>query len=247
MVGILIGPICNLFLHSINFTVGDFRVTKLTAPALFVCIIFVVLEFIVSFMYFNLAEEFQNCIIRDQLTNAYNEAVSSKTYGSVALSSPGLDPYFYKYDRLRGSASQSVEDDESECGSECSAHCSYKPVAPESDVASENVSDVIELNEGVNTRKFSCCCGDEPDITVETKLTNSDKIMEVADLYAQSRAKMKDVRSPLLPRFQPCVSQHRFKRRSAVPYEANDVKIVSRTSRKSFGEGMCWRLHGKVF
>ena len=58
-IGLLFGPACNLFLRKFNFTVtvGDFSlvVSKLNAPGLFMGILYVTLEVVVTVFYYDLA------------------------------------------------------------------------------------------------------------------------------------------------------------------------------------------------
>ncbi|XP_075794189.1 major facilitator superfamily domain-containing protein 8-like isoform X2 [Pelodiscus sinensis] len=53
-VGLLIGPACNLFLRLCNFRLGPFEVNKFTAPGLFMCLLWVLLQFVVMAMYYDL-------------------------------------------------------------------------------------------------------------------------------------------------------------------------------------------------
>ncbi|KAJ6653846.1 hypothetical protein lerEdw1_008643 [Lerista edwardsae] len=53
-VGLLIGPACNLFLRLCNFRVGPFVVNKFTSPGLFMCLVWLLLQFVVVTMYYDL-------------------------------------------------------------------------------------------------------------------------------------------------------------------------------------------------
>ncbi|XP_039345320.1 major facilitator superfamily domain-containing protein 8-like [Mauremys reevesii] len=53
-VGLLIGPACNLFLRLCNFRLGPFEVNKFTSPGLFMCLLWILLQFVVAAMYYDL-------------------------------------------------------------------------------------------------------------------------------------------------------------------------------------------------
>ncbi|XP_067392532.1 major facilitator superfamily domain-containing protein 8-like [Emydura macquarii macquarii] len=53
-VGLLIGPACNLFLRLCNFRLGPFEVNKFTSPGLFMCLLWILLQFVVVAMYYDL-------------------------------------------------------------------------------------------------------------------------------------------------------------------------------------------------
>uniref|UniRef100_A0A7M4EUV8 Uncharacterized LOC109308487 n=1 Tax=Crocodylus porosus TaxID=8502 RepID=A0A7M4EUV8_CROPO len=53
-VGLLIGPACNLFLRLCNFRLGPFEVNKFTSPGLFMCLLWILLQFVVMAMYYDL-------------------------------------------------------------------------------------------------------------------------------------------------------------------------------------------------
>ncbi|MBN3298493.1 MFSD8 protein, partial [Amia calva] len=52
--GLLIGPAFNLFLRLCNFHIGPFVVNKYTSPGLFMCFLWVLLELVVLFMYWDI-------------------------------------------------------------------------------------------------------------------------------------------------------------------------------------------------
>ncbi|XP_075426959.1 major facilitator superfamily domain-containing protein 8-like [Ascaphus truei] len=52
--GLLIGPACNLFLRYCNFRLGPFHVNKLTAPGIFMCALWVLMQLMVLFMFYDL-------------------------------------------------------------------------------------------------------------------------------------------------------------------------------------------------
>ncbi|KAM4549315.1 major facilitator superfamily domain-containing protein 8 [Odontesthes bonariensis] len=52
--GLLIGPAFNIFLRLCDFHVGPFTVNKYTAPGLFMCLLWILLQFAVVFMYWDL-------------------------------------------------------------------------------------------------------------------------------------------------------------------------------------------------
>ncbi|XP_060096896.1 major facilitator superfamily domain-containing protein 8-like [Heteronotia binoei] len=53
-VGLLIGPACNLFLCLFDFQLGPFMVNKYTSPGLFMCLVWLILQFIVMALYHDL-------------------------------------------------------------------------------------------------------------------------------------------------------------------------------------------------
>ncbi|KAK2835407.1 hypothetical protein Q5P01_015891 [Channa striata] len=52
--GLLIGPAFNIFLRLCDFTLGPFVVNKYTAPGLFMCFLWILLQLVVIFMYWDL-------------------------------------------------------------------------------------------------------------------------------------------------------------------------------------------------
>uniref|UniRef100_A0A8C8A0P4 Major facilitator superfamily (MFS) profile domain-containing protein n=1 Tax=Oryzias sinensis TaxID=183150 RepID=A0A8C8A0P4_9TELE len=52
--GLLIGPAFNIFLRLCNFHLGSFVVNKYTAPGLFMCLLWILLQLVVVFMYWDL-------------------------------------------------------------------------------------------------------------------------------------------------------------------------------------------------
>ncbi|KAF1385590.1 hypothetical protein PFLUV_G00109350 [Perca fluviatilis] len=52
--GLLIGPACNVFLRLCDFHLGPFVVNKYTAPGLFMCLLWTLLQLAVIFMYWDL-------------------------------------------------------------------------------------------------------------------------------------------------------------------------------------------------
>ncbi|XP_069558361.1 major facilitator superfamily domain-containing protein 8 [Brachyistius frenatus] len=53
-VGLLIGPAFNIFLRLCDFHMGPFAVNKYTAPGLFMCLLWILLQLAVGFMYWDL-------------------------------------------------------------------------------------------------------------------------------------------------------------------------------------------------
>ncbi|XP_052445220.1 major facilitator superfamily domain-containing protein 8 [Carassius gibelio] len=49
--GLLIGPAFNIFLRLCDFQIGPFTVNKYTSPGLFMCLLWILLQFVVLFMY----------------------------------------------------------------------------------------------------------------------------------------------------------------------------------------------------
>ncbi|XP_078267044.1 major facilitator superfamily domain-containing protein 8 isoform X2 [Rhinoraja longicauda] len=52
--GLLIGPGFNLFLRLCNFNLGPFKVNKYTSPGLFMCLMWIILQVVIIFMYYDL-------------------------------------------------------------------------------------------------------------------------------------------------------------------------------------------------
>ncbi|XP_051874738.1 major facilitator superfamily domain-containing protein 8-like [Pristis pectinata] len=52
--GLLVGPGFNLFLRLCNFNLGPFKVNKYTSPGLFMCLMWIILQVIIIFMYYDL-------------------------------------------------------------------------------------------------------------------------------------------------------------------------------------------------
>ncbi|TRY88441.1 hypothetical protein DNTS_018873 [Danionella cerebrum] len=57
--GLLIGPAFNIFLRLCDFRVGPFTVNKYTSPGLFMCLLWILLQFVVLFMYWDIPHENQ--------------------------------------------------------------------------------------------------------------------------------------------------------------------------------------------
>lgn len=55
--GLLIGPGFNLFLRLCDFEMGPFIVNKYTAPGLFMCLLWILLQLVVVFMYWDISPE----------------------------------------------------------------------------------------------------------------------------------------------------------------------------------------------
>ncbi|XP_061654431.1 major facilitator superfamily domain-containing protein 8-like [Phyllopteryx taeniolatus] len=55
-VGLLVGPVFNLFLRLCNFKLGPFVVNKFTSPGLFMCLLWLLLQFVVLAMYWDLPD-----------------------------------------------------------------------------------------------------------------------------------------------------------------------------------------------
>ncbi|XP_051979525.1 major facilitator superfamily domain-containing protein 8 [Xyrauchen texanus] len=55
--GLLIGPAFNIFLRLCNFEVGPFMANKYTSPGLFMCVLWILLQFIVMFMYWDITPQ----------------------------------------------------------------------------------------------------------------------------------------------------------------------------------------------
>ncbi|XP_071377319.1 major facilitator superfamily domain-containing protein 8 [Centroberyx affinis] len=53
--GLLIGPAFNIFLRLCDFKLGPFVVNKYTAPGLFMCLLWILLQLVVLFMYWDIA------------------------------------------------------------------------------------------------------------------------------------------------------------------------------------------------
>uniref|UniRef100_A0A8D0H894 Major facilitator superfamily (MFS) profile domain-containing protein n=1 Tax=Sphenodon punctatus TaxID=8508 RepID=A0A8D0H894_SPHPU len=114
-VGLLIGPACNLFLRLCNFRLGPFEVNKFTSPGLFMCLVWLLLEFIVMAMYYDLQppphppravpvtraeggeEEEEEPLVHHEACP--EEAAESSSYGSTGtegqMPAPGADEYRY--------------------------------------------------------------------------------------------------------------------------------------------------------
>uniref|UniRef100_A0A671LSA2 Major facilitator superfamily domain-containing protein 8-like n=1 Tax=Sinocyclocheilus anshuiensis TaxID=1608454 RepID=A0A671LSA2_9TELE len=59
--GLLIGPAFNIFLRLCNFQIGPFTVNKYTSPGLFMCLLWILLQFIVLFMYWDFTPQDERC------------------------------------------------------------------------------------------------------------------------------------------------------------------------------------------
>ncbi|XP_067272504.1 major facilitator superfamily domain-containing protein 8 [Pseudorasbora parva] len=55
--GLLIGPAFNIFLRLCDFQIGPFTVNKYTSPGLFMCLLWILLQFAVLFMYWDFTPE----------------------------------------------------------------------------------------------------------------------------------------------------------------------------------------------
>ncbi|KAM7159770.1 major facilitator superfamily domain-containing protein 8-like isoform 1-T1 [Macrochelys suwanniensis] len=99
-VGLLIGPACNLFLRLCNFRLGPFEVNKFTSPGLFMCLLWILLQFVVVAMYYDLpplpqppraalAEEREPLVQHDA---GQEEPAERRSYGGTGQRAPAEPP-----------------------------------------------------------------------------------------------------------------------------------------------------------
>lgn len=106
--GLLIGPAFNIFLRLCNFQLGPFLVNKYTSPGLFMCLLWILLQLVVIFMYWDLPplerlkpketstsnnreEESEQEIVEegnDEEKPLIGSQELAGSYGSVVISSP---------------------------------------------------------------------------------------------------------------------------------------------------------------
>ncbi|XP_048397530.1 uncharacterized protein LOC125457409 isoform X1 [Stegostoma tigrinum] len=90
--GLLIGPGFNLFLRLCNFKLGPFEVNKYTSPGLFMCLMWIILQVIIIFMYYDLPlvtknnsqrtliEEEEEPLVRSDVNH---EVAKNNQYGGI--------------------------------------------------------------------------------------------------------------------------------------------------------------------
>ncbi|XP_024135185.1 major facilitator superfamily domain-containing protein 8 [Oryzias melastigma] len=108
--GLLIGPAFNIFLRLCNFHLGSFAVNKYTAPGLFMCLLWILLQVVVVFMYWDLPHlerrKTKDSVIHKEEENAHDSVEDEEegdgevkplmtsqelvgSYGSVVAPDPG--------------------------------------------------------------------------------------------------------------------------------------------------------------
>ncbi|KAF3690808.1 Major facilitator superfamily domain-containing protein 8 [Channa argus] len=75
--GLLIGPAFNIFLRLCDFNLGPFVVNKYTAPGLFMCLLWILLQLVVIFMYWDLPY-LERVKVQDSSTNKSRERESEQ-------------------------------------------------------------------------------------------------------------------------------------------------------------------------
>uniref|UniRef100_A0A8C8BYZ3 Major facilitator superfamily (MFS) profile domain-containing protein n=1 Tax=Oncorhynchus tshawytscha TaxID=74940 RepID=A0A8C8BYZ3_ONCTS len=75
-IGLMIGPVLNLFLRLCDFKLGPFVVNKYTAPGLFMCFMWTLLQLVVVFMFWDLPP-------REELVGAGAEETGTEETGTV--------------------------------------------------------------------------------------------------------------------------------------------------------------------
>ncbi|KAM7159772.1 major facilitator superfamily domain-containing protein 8-like isoform 3-T3 [Macrochelys suwanniensis] len=94
------GPACNLFLRLCNFRLGPFEVNKFTSPGLFMCLLWILLQFVVVAMYYDLpplpqppraalAEEREPLVQHDA---GQEEPAERRSYGGTGQRAPAEPP-----------------------------------------------------------------------------------------------------------------------------------------------------------
>ncbi|XP_048460337.1 uncharacterized protein mfsd8l1 [Rhincodon typus] len=90
--GLLVGPGFNLFLRLCNFKLGPFEVNKYTSPGLFMCLMWIILQVIIIFMYYDLPlvtkNNSQRTVIEEEEEplvhgDVNHEAAENNQYGSI--------------------------------------------------------------------------------------------------------------------------------------------------------------------
>ncbi|CAJ1060777.1 uncharacterized protein mfsd8l1 [Xyrichtys novacula] len=109
--GLLIGPAFNIFLRLLDFQLGPFVVNKYTSPGLFMCLLWILLQLVVIFMYWDLPPQQrvkakENSASHDKEEDREQEIVEEDneeekpligsqelagSYGSVVISPPSVN------------------------------------------------------------------------------------------------------------------------------------------------------------
>ncbi|XP_056615634.1 major facilitator superfamily domain-containing protein 8 [Triplophysa dalaica] len=80
--GLLIGPAFNIFLRLCNFQLGPFVVNKYTSPGGFMCLLWILLQFVVMFLYWDIIPQDdtheRNKIIQEEVEEDVEENAESK-------------------------------------------------------------------------------------------------------------------------------------------------------------------------
>ncbi|XP_077977592.1 major facilitator superfamily domain-containing protein 8-like [Glandiceps talaboti] len=96
--GLLFGPGLNIFLDSLDFYIGPWHVNEYTAPGIFMVLLWVIMELIIIFMYFDLpsVEEQERMLIAekqiqsDYLDDSTNQSIVGDLPTPISIQSPHL-------------------------------------------------------------------------------------------------------------------------------------------------------------
>uniref|UniRef100_A0A8C6S750 Major facilitator superfamily (MFS) profile domain-containing protein n=1 Tax=Neogobius melanostomus TaxID=47308 RepID=A0A8C6S750_9GOBI len=103
--GLLIGPAFNIFLRLCDFHIGPFVVNKYTAPGLFMCALWILLQLVVVFMYWDLPPLERKKVKVEQEFHG--------SYGSVVLPNPDSNHISANTNHVSQPSSPTTESQES--------------------------------------------------------------------------------------------------------------------------------------
>lgn len=132
--GLLIGPAFNIFLRLCDFSIGPFMVDKYTAPGLFMCALWILLQLAIVFMYWDLPPlEKNNAKVKQVNRTSENEQITAEdneddndeeqplmysqefhgSYGSVATPNPSSNHITANTNHVSQPSSPTAESQES--------------------------------------------------------------------------------------------------------------------------------------
>lgn len=86
--GLLIGPAFNIFLRYCTFQLGPFHVDKFSAPGIFMCVLWTLIQFMVIFMFYDGAQNSTQSLNQEHEPLLKESDIPSQLYGSVNSKEP---------------------------------------------------------------------------------------------------------------------------------------------------------------
>ncbi|KAM3932357.1 major facilitator superfamily domain-containing protein 8-like [Leptodactylus fuscus] len=81
--GLLIGPAFNIFLRYCNFQIGPFHVDKFSAPGIFMCALWTLMQFVVIFMFYDLSPNSPELLHHEREPLLKETDIPSPLYGAI--------------------------------------------------------------------------------------------------------------------------------------------------------------------
>ncbi|XP_072264493.1 major facilitator superfamily domain-containing protein 8-like [Pyxicephalus adspersus] len=86
--GLLIGPAFNVFLRYCTFQLGPFRVDKFSAPGIFMCVLWTLIQFMVIFMFYDAPPEVPQSLNQEREPLLKESDIPSHMYGTINSEEP---------------------------------------------------------------------------------------------------------------------------------------------------------------